>query len=207
MFKLEAHLVAWPMLALRWLTLAWFPAPTIALDGIAVIVHAKNPIKTLSNEQIKAIYTGAITNWKELNGSDKPITVISKAEGRSTLELFLSHFKLTNSDIKASVIIGDNQQGIKTVVGNVNAIAYVSVGAAEFESTHGASIKLLSMTGIAASVKQIQSGNFPLSRPLNLVTLSEPKGLAKRFIEFAKSSAVHDLVREQYFVPLGAAQK
>jgi phosphate transport system substrate-binding protein len=177
-------------------------AHTIALDGIAIIVHAKNKISTLSDEQIKAIYTGKITNWKELGGANKPITVINKAEGRSTLELFLARFGLDNKDIKASVVIGDNQQGIKTVVGNPNSIAYVSIGTAEFEAGQGSAIKLLPMAGIEASVAQVQAGKFPLSRPLNLITLTKPEGLVKRFIDFAQSDAVRDLIAEQFFVPV-----
>jgi len=182
-------------------------AHTIALDGIALIVHASNPIKTLSDEQAKAIYTGKINNWKQINGQDKPITVVNKAEGRSTLDLFLSHYKLVNSEIKASVVIGDNQQGIKTVAGNPYAIGYVSVGTAEFEASNSTPIKLLPMAGVAATVKQIQSRNFPLSRPLNFITKAPPKGLAKRFIDFAQSEAVHDLIAEQYFVPIGEHKK
>ncbi len=175
---------------------------TIALDGIALIINAKNSITSLTDEQVKAIYTGEITNWKQVGGANKPITVVNKAEGRSTLELFLAHYKLDNKNIKASVVIGDNQQGIKTVAGNPNAIGYVSIGSAEYEATNGTGIKLLPMAGVVASVAEVQTGTFPLSRPLNLVTKTPPQGLTKKFIEFARSSAVKDIVLEQYFVPV-----
>lgn len=175
---------------------------TIALDGIALIINAKNSITSLTDEQVKAIYTGEITNWKQVGGANKPITVVNKAEGRSTLELFLAHYKLDNKNIKASVVIGDNQQGIKTVAGNPNAIGYVSIGSAEYEAANGTGIKLLPMAGVVASVAEVQIGKFPLSRPLNLVTKTPPQGLTKKFIEFARSSAVKDIVLEQYFVPV-----
>ena len=175
---------------------------TIALDGVGLIVHRDNPVQTLSDAQIVAIYTGRLTNWREVGGVDRPITVVNKAEGRSTLELFLHHFQLKNSDIKAHVVIGENQQGIKTVAGNPGAIGYVSIGSAEYEAGQGAPIKLLPMAGVAASVENVRNGSFPLSRPLNLVTRTEPEGLARRFIDFARSKAVHDLVEAQYFVPL-----
>jgi len=105
-------------------------AHTIALDGIGIILHRSNPIEALSDGQIKAIYTGQIRNWHEVGGQDRPITVVNKAEGRSTLELFLQYFTLKSSQIKARVVIGDNQQGIKTVSGNFGAIGYVSIGTA-----------------------------------------------------------------------------
>ena len=78
---------------------------------------------------------------ESLGGHDAPITVVNKAEGRSTLELFTNYFKLMNSDIKAHVVIGDNEQGIKTVAGNPNSIGYVSIGTAEFASS-GATSRL-----------------------------------------------------------------
>ena len=173
---------------------------TIALDGISVILHRSNPVQNLTDAQIVGIYTGAIKNWKEVGGRDERITVVNKAEGRSTLELFLHHFQLKNSQIKAHVVIGDNQQGVKTVIGNPGAIGYVSIGTAEYEHSQGAAIKLLPMAGVPASTANVKNGSFPLMRPLNLVTKSEPAGLAKRFIEFARSNAVQDLVQSQYFV-------
>lgn len=176
-------------------------AHRIAMDGIGIILHRKNPLK-LSDEQIKAIYTGKITNWQQLGGDDRKITVVNKAEGRSTLELFLHHFQLANPEIRAHVVIGDNQQGIKTVAGNIGAIGYVSIGTAEYEEAHGTPVRLQAMGGVAATAANVRDGRFPLSRPLNLVSKGAPNGLAKRFIEFAQSAAVDDLVTAQYFVPL-----
>jgi phosphate transport system substrate-binding protein len=175
---------------------------TIALDGISVILNKANPVETLDKQQIIDIYTGKIVNWKAVGGNDAPITVINKAEGRSTLELFLHYFGLKNTEVKPQVIIGDNQQGIKTVAGNPDAIGYVSVGTAEYEADQGAPIKLLPLEGITASVENVRNRSFPLSRPLNLVTRAEPAGIAKVFIEFAKSTQVNDLIEAQYFVPV-----
>jgi phosphate transport system substrate-binding protein len=174
----------------------------IANDGVCMILHKSNPVDALSSDQVRAIFTGQIRNWKDVGGKNATITVANKAEGRSTLELFLSSFSLKNSDIKAQVIVGDNLQDIKTVAGNPHAIGYVSIGSAEFEEREGTPLKLLPIDGIAATVANVRDGKFPLSRPLNLVTREEPQGLIKRFIEFAQSKDVHDLVKEQYFVPL-----
>ena len=177
-------------------------AYAIALDGVGIIVHASNPVVMLHRRQLIDIYTGKIANWKEVGGVNSPITVVNKAEGRSTLELFLSYLNLKNSQIKPHVVIGDNAQGIKTVAGNRNAIGYVSIGAAAYEAEHRTPIKLLPLDGVAATVANVRSGTFPLSRPLNLVTRAFPEGLAREFIEFARSPEVHDLVEAQYFVPI-----
>lgn len=175
---------------------------TIALDGVTMIVHKTNPIPALTEDQIRAIYLGKITQWSEVGGLARKIVVVNKAEGHSTLELFLHYFKLKNPDIRAHVVIGDNQQGIKTVSANPNAIGYVSIGTAEYEAAHGTAIRLLPLHGVTASVAAVRSGTFPLSRPLNLVTKTPPTGLAKTFIEFAQSSSVHDLIDAQFFIPL-----
>ena len=174
----------------------------IAYDGIGFIVHRSNPIVALQPQDIIDIYTGQTSNWKELGGMDAPITVVNKAEGRATLELFLKFLKLSNRQIKAHVVIGDNEQGIKTVAGNTNAIGYVSIGTAEYDAGNGIPIKLLQLGTVPASLKMVQEGLFPLSRPLNLVTNSAPTGTVKAFIDFATSPEVHDLVKQHYFVPL-----
>jgi phosphate transport system substrate-binding protein len=174
----------------------------VARDGVCPIVHRENPVQALIDEQVVAIYTGKITNWKEVGGTDAPITVVNKAEGRSTLEIFLHYFKLKNGDVKAQVVIGDNEQGVKTVAGNRHAIGYVSIGTAEYDAAHGVPIKLLPIGGVGASTEAVQKGIFPLSRPLHLVTRSAPSGLTKAFIEYTQSKAMHDLIRQQYFVPL-----
>ena len=174
----------------------------VARDGIGVILHASNPIHELTNVQIQAIFTGKITNWQQVGGRDAPITVVNKAQGRSTLELFLRYFQLSNRDVRAHVVIGDNEQGIKTVAGNPHAIGYVSIGTAQYDASHGLPIRLLPLQQIPASIENVRTGLFPLSRPLTLVTKSLPTGLTKTFIEYARSSQVHDLILQQYFVPL-----
>ena len=174
----------------------------IARDGICLIVHEANPVSTLTDRQVVDIFTGRITDWKDVGGRPGRISVVNKAEGRSTLDLFQAHFKLKNSDIKASVVIGDNAQGVKTVVASEGAIGYVSIGTAEFEAEQGTPIKLLPMSGIVPSDATVKNGTFPLTRPLTLVTKTQPVGLAKAFIGYAQSKDVIALVREQFFVPL-----
>jgi phosphate transport system substrate-binding protein len=174
----------------------------VARDGVGMIVHKDNPIRALTDEQVIAIYTGKITNWKEVGGKDAAITVVNKAEGRSTLEVFLHYFKLKSTDIKPHVVIGDNEQGIKTVAGNRNAIGYVSIGTAEYDEAQGVPIKLLPTGGVTASTETVRNGTFPISRLLHIVTRNQPVGLAKAFIEYVQSKAAHDLIKQQYFVPL-----
>lgn len=174
----------------------------IAQDGIGLIVHADNPVANLTTQQVIEVYTGHISNWKSLGGPDAPIVVVNKAEGRATLELFLKYFQLTNSTIHADIVIGDNEHGIKTVAGNPQAIAYVSIGTATHDVTAGVPIKLLELNSIPASLVTVQNGTFPLSRPLTLVTTQHPHALAQTFMTFATSPHVQHLVTQHSFTPL-----
>lgn len=179
---------------------------TIALDGICFIVHSSNPVSALTRQQIIDIYTGRITRWSEVGGDDKPITVVHKAEGRSTLELFLKHFELKNSKVKPHVVIGDNQQGMKTVAGNRHAIGYTSVGATEFEQSLGVPLKSLPLDGVAATTENIKNGTYALARPLNFVTKDLDTPLVKAFLTFAQSKQVRSLIESQYLVVPHAVQ-
>lgn len=174
----------------------------LAKDGVSIIVHKNNPISELSEQQIKQIYLGEITNWKKLGGHDVKITVINKAEGRSTLEVFLKHFQLKNTAIKPTIIIGDNEQAIKLVANNTSAIAYVSIGTAEYDIALNVPIRTLPLNGIEASTKTVLSNQFPLSRELNLITKGELSTLSKAFIEYTRNSTISSTIEEFGFVPV-----
>lgn len=173
----------------------------IARDGVSVILHADNTVPSLSLEQITAIYKGEITNWRQIGGADREITVVNKAEGRSTLEIFLEYTGLKATEIRPHIIIGDNEQGIKAVAGNRGAIGYVSIGTAEFQAENKVPIRLLPIGTVAPTSANVANGTYHALRDLNLVTNKEPEGAAKALIAFAQSSAVDDLIKEQFFVP------
>ena len=175
---------------------------TIAYDGIGMIVNSANPVRSLSREQIIAIYTNGVNSWAEVGGPEQTIVVVNKAEGRSTLVLFLKFFGLKSADVVADVVIGDNQQGLKTVAGNPWAIGYVSIGSAEYEVAQGQPIRLLPLADVEASTAAVREGRFPLSRPLNFVTSPAATGLAEDFINFARSPDVHAIVEQQFFIPV-----
>jgi phosphate transport system substrate-binding protein len=174
----------------------------IAYDGIAMIAHKDNPVAELNDKQIVSIYTGKITNWKELGGADHPITVVNKAEGRSTLELFLQFFSLKNVDIKAQMIVGENEQAIKFVGGSKWALGYVSVGTAEYASKVSKTIKTLRLNGIDATLVNVKNKTYPLRRTLNFVNLEPSSEGTKSFLSFVKDSEAKKLIEDHYFVPL-----
>jgi phosphate transport system substrate-binding protein len=174
---------------------------TIARDGVCIILHADNPLRSLTREQIVDLYSGRISNWSSLGGEDLPVVVVNKAAGRATLAVFSDYFHISPQDIAAHIIIGDNQEAIKTVANNPRAIAYVSVGAAEYDIQHGAALQIPAIDGIQPSTHSLSDGSYPVARPLNFIIAETPSSAVMDFINFARSKEVHDLVSAHYFVP------
>lgn len=177
-------------------------AHRIAIDGIGVIVHRDNPVSAFTREDLINIYTGKISNWKSLEGNDAPITVANKAEGRATLEVFLEYTGLDSADIVASIVVGENQQAIRTVVVDPNAIAYVSIGAAANEAAAGTPVKLASCDGVEPTRENVAAGKFPIMRPLQLVTRGEIPASAHEFLDFLTAPANRDLIEAHLYVPI-----
>lgn len=174
----------------------------IAMDGVCFIVQASNNISELSESQLRQVLRGEVKNWKQLGGVDAPIVFINRAAGRSELDLVAKFFETKPDEMKADLIAGENQQGIKIVASTAGAISYMSVGASEEAIGMGTGIRMLPLKGIKASVANVESGDFPLSRPLILVTNDPPSKAARQFIQYSQSQDVADLVRELSYVPI-----
>lgn len=172
----------------------------LAQDGVAFIVHADNPIEALTNDQVLQIYTGKLTNWSQVGGREAPITVINRAEGRSELELVTGFFDIKPSDIKPTLVAGENQECVKLVAGNPDALSYLSVGTAESEIKRGTPLKMLPFDGVAATTQSVKDGKFPLGRPLVLITSEDSGPLVETFVEYALSGEVNDLIEGFSFV-------
>ncbi len=174
-------------------------AHLIGRDGIALIVNSENPVQSLSEDQVRAIYTGEMLRWQD--GAGKAITVVHKAEGRSTQELFLAYFQLKNDQVQPDRVIGENQQGIKAVAGDPYAIGYVSIGTAIYEAENGTPIRLLPLHGKPASLTALEQGDYPLARELNLVTRGEVSQPVADFLAFVTRKDMADVYHDYYFLP------
>lgn len=168
-----------------------------ALDGIVVVVNPNNPITNLSIEQINQIYTGKITNWKDLGGADKPIVLIGREAGSGTRDGFESVVNAKDS-CKYRQELTSTGDVITTVSKNENAVGYASLAAVSEK------IKALTVDGIAASEKTIQDGSYKLQRPFVFVTVKgkELNPTAKQFYDFALSKDAHDLIKMAGVVPV-----
>lgn len=174
---------------------------SIARDGVAVIVHKDNPVSVLSDRQLLDIYSGKIANWRQVGGGDTPLHALAGPPEGASSELISQYLRLPYEQIKAQGRIGPNAERSAAVAADPQAIIWISLGAAEREVRAGIPIKLLAVDGVAASSRNVRNGNYPMSRPLILVTRGTPTGVARAFIEFCVSSQATDMVVAFDFVP------
>ena len=176
-----------------------FPvAHAIAMDGVCVVVNPSNPVKALSSEQIREIYTGKIKNWKELGGADSPIVVISRDTSSGTYETFHG-LLMKKKDMASSVeYVNSNPQAHARVKTTSGAIAYVGLGFVNDE------VKAISVDTIVPTKKTISSGKYPISRPLFLFTNGYPElgSMTHAFCSFYLSEEGQEVIEDKGFVPV-----
>lgn len=170
---------------------------TLAYDGIAIIVNPANPVSDLDVETIAKIYTGEITNWKEVGGEDKEIVLIGREAGSGTRDGFESITK-TEDSCKYRQELTSTGDVITTVAGNPAAIGYASL--ASVKDT----VKALTVNKVAPSEETIQNGTYVIQRPFVLVTkkdtaLSES---AQKFFDYVTSDAAKDTITAAGVVPV-----
>lgn len=173
---------------------------TIAYDGISVIVNPASSVSELTFDQLRGIYNGSISNWKEVGGEDRPIAVISRDSSSGTYEYF-----------QETVLLGDEyrpdaltQPATGGVVGEVSqnpgAIGYIGVA---YLDNSVKALNLNAGNGFEAPTSEnILSGAYPLSRSLYFYTNGEPSGLTKEFFDFVLSEKGQGIVSEVGYFPL-----
>ncbi len=166
----------------------------VAKDGIAVIVHPSNPVDHLSTNQILDIYTGKVSSWSSLGGTNTKIVVVSRDTSSGTYEAF-EKLALKGERVRPDALTtASNKQVAITVANTPGAIGYIGLG---YLSSR---VKAVKVDGIPCTVKTVISGQYPLSRPLFMYTNGNPRGIINNYIEFVLSEEGQKLVREQGYV-------
>lgn len=168
----------------------------LAYDGIAVIVHPENPVADLSVETIAKIYTGEITNWSEVGGSDAEIVLIGREAGSGTRDGFES-ITDTKDVCQYRQELTSTGDVITTVSQNPGAIGYASV--ASVKDT----VKALTVDGIAATEENIKNGSYVVQRPFVLVTRTgvELSNAAQKFFDYSTSADACEIISAAGVVP------
>lgn len=165
----------------------------IAIDAIAIIVSRDNSVNKLTSEEARKIFSGEITNWRELGGKDEEIILINRDEASGTREAFAKLLMGKKKFLKKAIIQPGSGQVRSIVGGTPGAIGYLSRGYVTNE------VKVVALDGVKPSISTIRKGTYPLSRPLYLLSKGKLRGLAKDFIDFVLSPAIqHRIVGTAY---------
>lgn len=168
----------------------------LAYDGIAMIVNPANPVEELSMEEIAKIYTGEITNWSEVGGSDLEIVLIGREAGSGTRDGFES-ITGTEGSCQYRQELTSTGDVITTVGSNENAIGYASLASVKD------SVKIVSVDGITPTEETIKDGSYAIQRPFVLVTKTDKKlsEAAQKFYDYALSADAQSVIYHAGVVP------
>lgn len=174
-------------------------AHIVALDGVAVVVNPANPVGDLTVDQIAKIFTGEITNWKDLGGDDQEIAVYGREAGSGTRGAFeeivgvTDNCKYLNEYSSTGDVIGN-------VASNPSAIGYASLSAV------GDNVKAVKVNGVDCTEATVQDGSYEIQRPFIMITKdgTQLSDAARAFLDYAESSDVADLITQAGAVPPAA---
>ncbi len=174
------------------------PVPfAVAYDCVVPMVHPSNPIKNLTSDQLKGIYSGKIRNWKAIGGEERPIVVVSRDTSSGTYEVWESKILKGEKVTPDALLQASSGAVIQAVSSNRNAIGYDGIGYLN------KSVKALTVNGIEGSASTALNGSFPVARALFMFTNGWPKDDLLNLINFTLNPAKgQKLVKEAGFVPL-----
>jgi len=173
-------------------------AHVVAVDGIAMIVHPSNPAGELTVEQVKGIYKGEYTNWKQLGGPDVQIVMISRDTNSGTYETFEKLVMDKEKIHENTEYVGSNGAVRQRVQSTPAAIGYVGLGFVD------RSVKALKIEGIYPDSRTIASGVYPIARPLYMFTDKYPKlgSHLHAFITLYLTQRGQEIIKEIGFIPV-----
>jgi len=180
----------------------------VALDGLAVVVNPGNPIDKLTLAQLADIFTGRVTNWKEIGGKDERIVLLSR-EVNSGTHVYFKERVLRKNDpnskeefASGALMLSSSQAIADEVAGNLSAIGYYGMGYISKKQKPLDIAKDEKSEYEASTIENVINGKYPISRPLFLYTNGAPEGLIKKFVDFTLSKEGQDIILATDFVPV-----
>jgi phosphate transport system substrate-binding protein len=173
-------------------------AHAVALDGLPILVHPKNPVQELTIEQIRSIYTGVITNWKEVGGPDMEIVVITRDTNSGTYETFEGLVMNKQKITEKAEYVGSNGAVRQRVQSTPAAIGYAGLGFVD------KTVKALRVNGIYPSAATVRTGEYPIARPLFMYTNGYPElgSAVYQFVTLYLSEDGQEIIDEIGFIPV-----
>ena len=166
-------------------------ATVVAKDGIAIIVNPMNAVSDLTDVQAKNIFSGKISNWKDVGGMDAPIRVVSREDGSGTRRSF-DQLVLGGERLVQNALFQDSNGTVREAIAtDPNSVGYISMSLIDKR------IKALSFNGVLPSNKNVKSNKYPLARPIYFLTNGEMSQRVKEFLDFVLSvPAQNELEKE-----------
>jgi phosphate transport system substrate-binding protein len=181
---------------------------TVALDGLAVVVHPSNPLSQLTMEQLAAVFSGSVKNWKEIGGADLPIVVLSREVNSGTHVYFKEHVlrkgdKESQVEFAANALMLSSSQAIADEVAqNPGAIGYYGMGYISPREKALAIARDAASPAVSPTIDNVLSQAYPISRPLLMVSRGQPRDLVADFLAFVLSPEGQKIVSKIDFVPV-----
>lgn len=167
----------------------------IGNDGIVIAVNNKNIVNDLSKDQLKDIFSGKITNWNQVGGTDGEIHIITREAGSGTLDAFENLIMDENTKIKSNAIVQSSTESVKqSVKQDENAIGFVSFADMSDDA------KSLSIDGVNPSIETIADGSYELQRPFLFLVKGNPSGELKDFIEWVNGSEAQKILNNEKII-------
>ncbi|MCI6774780.1 phosphate ABC transporter substrate-binding protein [Methanobrevibacter boviskoreani] len=164
-------------------------------DGIVIAVNTKNSVDGVTSEQLKDIFSGKITNWKEVGGSDGKINVIRREDGSGTLDAFESIVMGKDTKIKSDAVVQSSTEAVKqSVKTDENAIGFVSY------AHMSSDVKALKIDGVSPSDDTIADGSYKLQRPFLFLVKGTPNQATQDFLNFVNSSEGQKVLKDEKIV-------
>jgi phosphate transport system substrate-binding protein len=177
----------------------------VAGDAIAIVVHPSNPVERLTIPQLSAIFSGEITNWREIGGEDRPIVLLSRESNSGTHVFFLEEVvrqgdKEDHTLFSPDTLLMPSSEGISTEVRqNPNAIGYDGLG---YVTDDQKMVAVAGDDGAPSVFETVKDGSYPIARGLYVYTSGEPAGAIRAYLDWILGPAGQAIVKEQGFVPL-----
>lgn len=167
----------------------------IAQDGIAIITYRNNPVSTLSTEQVRQIYQGLLTNWREVGGENIPISLISREEGSGIRTEFERHVMGQRRIVPTAQIV-PSQIAMLTRINETNgSIGYASLSSIDSDS------QIIRINGIQATQTNVLNHSYPLRSTIFIVGIREPSEQYRQLVNWIQSNEGQQTVARNY-VPL-----
>ena len=166
-----------------------------AIDGVAVAVNPGNPVSGLSKAQLKDIFAGKITNWKDVGGADAAISLYVREDGSGTRETFEERALNKGSSAAGANVVNSNGAMKTAIAQDPNAVGYVGIGHLD------KSIRGLSVDGMAPSQENAANGSYTVTRLLYMNTKGEPQGLTRAFVDYIYSPDGKEIVAGAGYIP------